>query len=152
LVILGDGFIRGMVERWAARHSNVFVAGHIKDRAELAEILASADALLHGSASETYGFAVAEALCSGTPVIVPDRGGAVALAGPHHAEVYRAGDRSAAAAAILRLLARERASTSRAVVKAADDLVRSPGEHFDALFGFYESLVGGTVPAAMVAA
>jgi alpha-1,6-mannosyltransferase len=154
LVILGDGLIRGMVERWAARHSNVHVAGHIRDRSELAEILASADALLHGSASETYGFAVAEALCSGTPVIVPDRGGAVALAGPNHAEVYRAGDQSAAAAAILRCLAKERGSTSRAVTRAAGDLVRSAEEHFDALFRFYESLAGGTaqMQAAIVAA
>jgi alpha-1,6-mannosyltransferase len=141
-----------MVERWAARHSNVYIAGHVKDRAELAEILASADALLHGSASETYGFAVAEALCSGTPVIVPDRGGAVALAGPHHAEIYRAGDRSAAAAAILRCLAKERTSTSRAVVRAAGDLVRSAEEHFDALFRFYEALANGTSQTAMVAA
>lgn len=149
LVILGDGFIRGMVERWAARHSNVHVAGHIKDRAEVAEILASADALLHGSASETYGFAVAEALCSGTPVIVPDRGGAVAFAGPHHAEVYRAGDRRAAAAAILRCLAKEHANTSRAVLRAAGDLVRSVEEHFDALFRFYESLASGTEKTAV---
>ena len=152
LVILGDGFIRDNVERWAGRHPNVFVAGHIEDRAELAEILASADALLHGSASETYGFAVAEALCSGTPVIVPDRGGAGAFAGPSHSEVYRAGDKEAAAAAILRCLAKERATTSGAVMRAADALVRSAEEHFDALFRFYEELVNRTPGAADAAA
>ena len=50
--------------------------GEIRDRALLARYYASADVLVHGSAAETYGLVVAEAICSGLPVVVPDRGGA----------------------------------------------------------------------------
>ena len=51
-------------------------------------ILATADALIHGSLCETYGFVLAETLASGTPFVVPDWGGARALAGPDGTQAW----------------------------------------------------------------
>ena len=75
---------------------------------QLATMMASADALIHGSAAETFGLVLAEALCSGTPLVVPDAGASATFAGPGYAQTYRAGDAVDGAGAILRLLAGER--------------------------------------------
>ena len=48
----------------------------IADRGELARLLASADALVHGCEAETFCMVAAEARASGIPLIVPDRGAA----------------------------------------------------------------------------
>ena len=101
LYIAGDGFLRAWVERWALNTQNVYVAGQINDADQLSTVMASADALIHGSAAETFGLVLAEALCSGTPLIVPDAGASATFAGPGYAETYRAGDAVDAAGAIL---------------------------------------------------
>ena len=49
---------------------------HLADRGELARLLASADALVHGCEAETFCMVAAEARASGIPLIVPDRGAA----------------------------------------------------------------------------
>ena len=80
LYIVGDGPMWRAVGARAAATANVHVAGSISGRRDLARHLASADYFLHGGAAETFGLVVGEALCSGLPVIVPDRGGAAELA------------------------------------------------------------------------
>jgi alpha-1,6-mannosyltransferase len=137
LVIFGDGPLRLLVERWAARAPGVHLAGFERDREQLARALASADALLHGSAAETYGIAVAEGLSAGLPVIVPDRGGAAELADPACAEFYRAGDVRACASAIEALIARDREPLRAAAARQARK-VRSTGDHFRELFALYQ--------------
>lgn len=64
----------GWVERRASKLPGVKVAGFTSDRELLADVMASSDALLHGSSTKTYGFAAAEAICSGLPVVVPGIG------------------------------------------------------------------------------
>jgi alpha-1,6-mannosyltransferase len=140
LVIFGDGPFRWLVERWAKKAGGVHVAGFTSNRQELARVLASGDALLHGSAAETYGIAVAEALSSGLPVIAPDRGGAAELADPSCAELYPPGDAQACARAIERLLDRPRAELSAAAQRHAKRTVRDLDQHFRDLFALYESL------------
>jgi alpha-1,6-mannosyltransferase len=140
LVVVGDGFIRHSVERWAARARHIKVAGQETDQARLAAILASADALIHGSSAETFGIVVAEAICSGTPIIVPDAGGSADLAHASFAEIYRTGDPQSAGDAILRLLARDRATLSRACIQEADANIGRADRHFESLFGFYANL------------
>jgi alpha-1,6-mannosyltransferase len=135
--VIGDGLSHGRVRAKAARASHIHVAGWVKDRARLAPMLASADALLHGSTAETFGFAVAEALCCGTPVIVPDAGGAADLAAPDYAESYAQGDAEAAGRAILRLLDRDRASLSAAALEAGHRRIGDIESHFEKLFAFY---------------
>jgi alpha-1,6-mannosyltransferase len=139
LAIVGDGLAHRAVLAAAARARHVFVAGRIADRDHLARLLASADGLLHGSSAETFGFVVAEALCCGTPVVVPDGGGACDLARPSYAEIYAAGDRRAAGDAILRLLARDPTALSNAAAEAGSRIGDLDG-HFDRLFALYEGL------------
>lgn len=141
LAIFGDGPSRRAVERVAQQSRGVVVAGYTRDRDELARAVASADAFLHGSAAETYGLVLAEALCAGTPLIVPDAGGARDLARPEHAETYRAGDVAACAAAIRRMLVRDRAALD-AACRAASASVRTLDQHFEALFAHYARLSG----------
>jgi len=141
LYIVGDGLIRRTVERWARRAKHVHVAGQISDQNQLASVIASADALIHGSAAETFGLVLAEALCSGTPVIVPDAGASATFAGPGYAETYRPGDAADAAAAILALIAGDRAEQARAALTAANEQVNSVEQHFATLFGIYERIV-----------
>ena len=131
LYIAGDGFLRASVERWALNAHNVYVAGQINDADQLATVMASADALIHGSAAETFGLVLAEALCSGTPLIVPDAGACATFAGPGYAETYRAGDAADGADAILRLLSGDRAEQSKAALAAADAQVFTVEQHFD---------------------
>ena len=137
LYVIGDGVSHAQVRAKAARASHIHVAGRVTDRDGLARMIASADALLHGSSAETYGFVVAEALCCGTPVIVPNAGGAGDLAAAEYAETYSPGDANSAAAATLRLLARDRAGLSRAALEAAPLRIGDIEGHFDRLFAFY---------------
>jgi alpha-1,6-mannosyltransferase len=141
LFIIGNGFIHGSIKAKAARAKNVHVAGWLADRATLARMIASADALLHCSSAETFGFAVAEALCCGTPVVVPYEGGAGDLASPEYAETYAPGSADGAARAILALLSRERAAMSRAAVEAGQQRIGDIESHFDRLFAVYEQAV-----------
>lgn len=141
LYIIGDGFIHGSIVAKASRAAHVHVAGWVGERTLMARMIASADGLLHGSSAETYGFAVAEALCCGTPVIVPDTGGAADLAGPGYAATYPPGDAEAAAAAIVSLLTRDRRALSAAALAAASDRIGDIEAHFEKLFALYAEAV-----------
>ena len=133
LVLVGDGLARRGIERAARRAGGVHLLGEVDDRARLARLYASADVLVHGSAAETYGMAVAEALASGLPVVVPAGGGAADLAGAGPSRLHPPGDAAALAAGLLDLLAVP-APRVPADIPTAD-------AHFDALFGLYERLL-----------
>jgi len=141
LYVVGDGLIHRHVQVKAARASHVYVAGQVDDRARLARMIASADALLHCSTAETFGFVVAEALCCGTPVIVPAAGGAGDLAAPEYAETYVPGDANSAARAILCLLERSRLALSSAALEAGGRRIGDIAGHFERLFSVYEHAV-----------
>ncbi|MFT4702692.1 MAG: alpha-1,6-mannosyltransferase [Bradymonadia bacterium] len=140
-VIFGGGPLEGWIKRKVAPMERCHVAGYTKNRDELADAMAAGDGFLHGSAAETFGLVVAEAMCSGLPLIVPDVGGAADLASPAYAEIYRTGDAAACSDAILRLLGRDGGSLRGAVAEAGANDVRTVDQHFDALFAFYESRV-----------
>lgn len=140
LYMIGDGLSRAKIDLKAATIPQVHVAGQIKDRTRVAALLASADVLLHGSGSETYGLAIAEALCCGTPIVVPDQGGAADFAGPGHSEVYATGNAEAAAEALLKILSRPEEGLRRAACEAAAK-VATMDAHFESLFALYEKLV-----------
>jgi alpha-1,6-mannosyltransferase len=144
LVIFGDGPQRASIRRQAARIPGVHVAGFVADRERLAASLASADAFLHGSAAETYGLVVAEAICSGLPIVVPSVGGAADLADPSYAEVYAPGDAVGCADAILRVLARSRDDLRSACEVAQSTKIGTMADHFEQLFALYASLLGST--------
>lgn len=143
LVIFGRGALQKYYARKAAKTPGVHLHGYVSERDLVSRALASSDAFLHGSAAETYGLVVAEAVCSGVPVIVPDRGGAAALAGPDYAARYRSGDASDCSEAILRLLARDRAQLAAGCARATEDIGTMDG-HFHRLFELYGRMSGRT--------
>jgi alpha-1,6-mannosyltransferase len=147
LFLIGDGLYRRHVERRAARIPGVHVAGAVTDRPLLARQMASADLFLHGAGFETFGLAVAEALRSGTPLVVPDTGGAAELAAPAYAETYPVGDAQAGALAVATILARN-LPLLRLNAAAAGQAIRSPESHFDDLFDYYGRLVRGRQQAS----
>ncbi|WP_321395635.1 glycosyltransferase [Emcibacter sp.] len=141
LYLIGNGPSRQSVDRLARRHTGSFVAGFEKDRDRLAAILASADGMLHGSAAETYGLVIAEGLCAGLPLVVPDLGGAAELAETGYAELYKAGDSTDCADALQRFLLRNPEKMQRAACEASGRKVITPTEHFRRLFAHYETLL-----------
>ncbi len=142
LVVLGDGPERSNLIAAAGDIPQAHFLKFTRNRDEYAAILASADVLLHGSICETYGFVLAEALASGTPLVVPRAGGAQALAGPEYAETYPAlGDAEDVAAALRRLLVRPHGALSAAARTAG---LREPHtrDHFRSLFSLYTGMLG----------
>ncbi len=138
--LVGDGFLRKKVEKLAAKVPGICVAGVISDRALLAKFLASADVFFHGAGFETFGLVVAEALCSGVPLVVPNTGGAGEMAESAFAETYDVGDVDGGAQAIERILARDLESL-RVEAAAAGDRLREPEAHFRELFDYYGRIV-----------
>ncbi len=55
--------------------SNVRLCGYVRDRDELATLLASCDAFVHAGDQETFGLAVLEAMACGLPVVGADAAG-----------------------------------------------------------------------------
>ncbi len=148
LVCLGDGPERPRLEELARPLPKATFLSFTKDRAEYASILASVDALAHASVCETFGFVVAETLSSGTPVLVPDAGGAAALVNDDCAERYDPdASVSEIAARLERLLQRPRAQLRAAALDATRDLP-STNDHFDRLFQLYERLLATPDPRA----
>ncbi len=68
LVMIGDGKLRGQLERDAAGLPIVF-AGFEPDRARLARALASCDIYVSAMADETFGISIVEAQAAGLPVV-----------------------------------------------------------------------------------
>lgn len=138
LVVLGDGPERENLKELAGDIPQAHFLKFTKDRAEYAAVLASADALVHGSLCETYGFVLAETLTSGTPFVVPDWAGARALSGPAYSETYPAlAGPHVVAGAIRRLLDRPREEVSRAA-RAAGLAQPHTRDHFNNLFSLYQ--------------
>ena len=147
LVLMGKGMRTKQLARRVASSPHIRLFQPVYDRPQLARILASADAFIHGNDTEPFGLVVTEALASGTPLIVPDVGGAFEVAAPEYAEVYRARDARSGADAIRRLFARDRPLLRRAAAVAAGK-VRSDEDHAAALVGHYRRLIEAKRAAA----
>jgi alpha-1,6-mannosyltransferase len=141
LIVFGDGPIRKYVDFKANKAEYVKLMGFTENRDELANILASCDYFVHGSSAETYGIVVAEAVCSGLPVVVPDRGGAEDIANPEIAETYHPGDEAALKDALLKIISRDRTKMVEACAKTAKEGIGTMDDHFELLFKKYEELV-----------
>jgi alpha-1,6-mannosyltransferase len=138
LVLFGDGPERARLERRAP--AGVRFLGFEPDRGRLAAALASADVLVHGCPCETFGLAVAEAVASGLPVVVPDAGGAAEGVDPSCGEVYRSLDAEACASALMRVLRRDRIELR---ARAHDAAARVPTHehHFSRVLATYVELM-----------
>jgi len=138
LLLIGDGPKRAKLELLADRTRTAMVLPRITDRDELARLLASADALVHGCEAETFCLVAAEARASGTPMIVPDRGAAVDQLVPGAGNVYRGASEVSLERAIGRFIRRGPELQRAAAVRSR--LARTMDEHFADLFARYEVL------------
>jgi len=141
LIVYGGGPFEKWVKYKANKAENVKLMGFTSNRDEMATIMASADYFIHGSAAETFGIVVAEAICSGLPVVLPDRGGAMSFGNPDYSEVYETGNCKKLAEAIVRITNRNRTQLVQACEKASSFQICSVEEHFEALFSYYTTLV-----------
>jgi len=141
LLIFGDGPLNKYVQWKTNRTRGVKLMGFTKNREELANILASCDYFVHGSAAETFGIVVAEAICSGLPVLTPKRGGAADLAHGNYSQTYRAGKPQDFADALLKLTRRKRPQLVKATHVAANKKIGTMDDHFKQLFQTYRSLI-----------
>lgn len=138
MLLIGDGSKRWKLELLAARISRVAVLPRITDREDLARLLASADALVHGCEAETFCLVAAEARASGIPLIVPDRGAAADQLAPGAGKIYRAACETSLEGAIRRFIDSGVELQRAAAVRACR--VRTIDEHFAELFARYEAL------------
>lgn len=143
LVLVGDGPRRRRLEQLAERLRHVAVLPRISDRTELARLLASSDALVHGCEAETFCMAAAEARASGLPLIVPDRGAAIDQLAPGAGASYRSGSEQSLVEVISGFAAAgPELQHARAVHNAHG---RTMDEHFEQLFARYAELAGQRV-------
>jgi alpha-1,6-mannosyltransferase len=147
LLLAGDGPRRQRIELAAGRATHVALAPRLDDRDEVARLVASADALVHGCESETFCLVAAEARASGVPLIVPDRGAALDQLVPGAGLAYRAGRERSLRTAIGHFIDRG-VDLQRAVAARACG-GRTIDEHFAELFGHYERLAATPAPLAM---
>ena len=140
LVLIGHGVETDRIEKRIAGSPHIRMFRPVYDRERLSRIMASCDALIHGSEAEPFGLVASEAMASGLPLIVPDTGGCAEVADPHTSELYEARNAQACAQAILRLAGRDRAMLRRAAV-VASATVRTDREHTSDLMDYYQAQV-----------
>lgn len=146
LALIGQGRDRKSIERRIGVNPHVRILAPINGRAELARVMASADALLHGCEAETFCMVAAEARASGLPLITPDEGGAADQARAAGGWIYKSADPAAAAEAIGEYcLGRE---TGIAGPLSEIPPPRTMDDHFRELFARYEALAAPGVRAA----
>lgn len=140
LILLGSGVESRQIEMRIAGSPHIRMFRPVYDRERLARIVASCDALIHGSEAEPFGLVASEAMAGGLPLIVPDTGGCAEVADKHASEFYTARDAQSAAAAIHRLFARDQRVLRRAALVAAGK-VRSDHDHAVELMDYYQAQV-----------
>jgi alpha-1,6-mannosyltransferase len=140
LVLVGDGRDRARIVREIDGNPHIHLLSPIANRAALARLMASCDALIHGCEAETFSMVAAEAAASGLPQIVPDRGGACDHADAGGGLRFESGDAAAAARAIRSFID----SSCQTRPFAARTMER----HFADLFAHYRSLASARRIAA----
>jgi len=100
LLLLGEGPLRETITSSAAR---IVAPGYIRDRAEIARWLASADIYVSGMADETFGVSIIEAQASGLPVVGVAAGAMLDRVTPEIGRLGPVDDSGAMAANILQV-------------------------------------------------
>ncbi len=140
LILVGDGRDRARIVREIDGNPHIHLLSPIADRAALARLMASCDALVHGCEAETFSMVAAEAAASGLPLIVPDRGGASDHASAAGGIPFASADPADAARAIRNFIDQGR--------RPAPFTARTMGKHFEDLFALYQSLASSRRMAA----
>lgn len=133
LFLFGEGRAGRRLADRAAGSPHVVIADPVKDRQQLAAIMASADALVHGCEAETFCMVAAEAAASGLAIVAPDRGGAADHVQATNGRRYRAADAGSLRDALVDLAAGGARSGAAWPLRTMD-------HHFDDLFALYDTL------------
>ncbi|MHA6719912.1 glycosyltransferase [Sphingomonas sp. RS6] len=136
LIMLGEGNAQSRVVAAIGRNPHAQLFQPTRNRAQLARVLASADALVHGCEAETFCMVAAEARGSGLPLIVPDEGGAADQFIEGQGEIYRSADGVALRDALTRFVESDPVS-HRLRATAMAGATRTMDAHFEELFAFY---------------
>ena len=139
LVLAGHGRDAKAIERRIGVNPHIRILAPITRRPELARVMASADALLHGCEAETFCMVAAEARASGLPLIVPDEGGAADQARAGGGWIYRSADAAAAADMIAQYCLGRESGVASAPTAIPEP--RTMDDHFRELFATYERLL-----------
>lgn len=108
LAIIGDGPMREKLHALAVGRRRVVFLPYQTNRDALADVVAAADFFVAPSSQETFGLSSLEALASGVPVVSADRGGVSEQVQRSGAgELFEAGNPSAVAEAVRRMLQRD---------------------------------------------
>lgn len=99
LALLGEGPLKPEIARLG--DDRIVMPGYVRDRAELAQWLASADIYASGMADETFGISIIEAQASGLPVVGVSAGAMIDRVPPSVGRLGPVGDADAMAANIL---------------------------------------------------
>tara|TARA_R110002124_G_scaffold138720_4_gene302610 strand:- start:3704 stop:4873 length:1170 start_codon:yes stop_codon:yes gene_type:complete len=135
LIQIGGGGKTSHLQREARANPHIQFLPPTNDRAALAAMLASADALIHGCEAETFCMVAAEARASGLPIIAPDQGGASDQVKAGAGLTYISGDSRSAAKAIVRFINRSADLQIQAQDKSGG--VENMENHFRSLFALY---------------
>jgi alpha-1,6-mannosyltransferase len=139
LIILGDGHARASVARAVGENPHIQLIAPVRNRAEFARILASADMMVHGAPAETFGIACAEARASGLPLIVPDEGAAYDQLAPGLGLAFRSLDAASLAGVVAEAI--PQLPALRAAAIAAAPSARTIDAHFAELFAGYAAVL-----------
>jgi len=141
LVLVGEGPVRDSILE--SGDDRVIAPGYLKDRAELARWLASADMYVSAMADETFGVSVIEAQASGLPVVGVTAGGMLDRVDPETGRLGPVDDCNAMAANILEVWNSDRAAMALAA-----------REHVEGRFSWdrtFQTLFGEVYPRALAA-
>jgi alpha-1,6-mannosyltransferase len=125
---------------------NVSVIDHFCPAAQVARLLASADALLHAGDQETFGLVVLEAMACGTPVVAVDAGAFRELI-PEACGLLCEPNQPKAMAAAVRQLFRDDASVKGRAARLHVERHYAWDAVVLGLLGHYQSVLGSTAAA-----
>lgn len=131
LVLLGEGPLKAEIAELG--DARIVMPGYVRNRAELAGWLASADIYASGMADETFGISIIEAQASGLPVVGVKAGAMIDRVPPSVGLLGPVGDTDAMAANILSVWSGDRPAMA---AEARNHALQFSWEHsMDALFG-----------------
>jgi alpha-1,6-mannosyltransferase len=130
LVLLGEGPLRETITSSGMR---ITAPGYVRDRAEIARWLASADIYVSGMADETFGVSIIEAQASGLPVVGVAAGAMLDRVTPEIGRLGPVDDSAAMAANILEVWNGDRSAMGTRACRHA--LQYSWDGSMEALFG-----------------
>jgi alpha-1,6-mannosyltransferase len=131
LALIGEGPLRAEIA--ALQDPRIIMPGYVRDRAELASWLASADIYVSGMADETFGISIIEAQASGLPVVGVAAGAMIDRVSDSVGRLGPVGNRAAMARNILTVWDGDRAAMARSARDHA--LQFSWDKSMEALFG-----------------